>query len=173
MKYIDIDRLMIKAKNEEKKFLKITALPIDMKERTSKKGNKYAYVQFSDTTANFEAIIFSDLLKTSAELIQNHELLLLTLEAVKKDNNTSLRVQEIITLRKFINESNKKIKIVINEEINITKLKDYLNKYKDSYGSEVCLSVDIDNKLVNISIPGKFDFFNIINNKTDDIKFLN
>ena len=56
----------------------------------------------------------------------------------------------------------KKIKIVINEEINITKLKDYLNKYKDSYGSEVCLSVDIDNKLVNISIPGKFDFFNII-----------
>ena len=173
MKYKEIEKFMINTNNEEKKFFKITALPIDMKERTSKKGNKYAYVQFSDTTANFEAIIFSDLLKTSAELIQNHELLLLTLEAVKKDNNTSLRVQEIITLRKFINESNKKIKIVINEEINITKLKDYLNKYKDSYGSEVCLSVDIDNKLVNISIPGKFDFFNIINNKTDDIKFLN
>ena len=173
MKYKEIEKFMINTNNEEKKFFKITALPIDMKERTSKKGNKYAYVQFSDTTANFEAIIFSDLLKTSAELIQNHELLLLTLEAVKKDNNTSLRVQEIITLRKFINESNKKIKIVINEEINITKLKDYLNKYKDSYGSEVSLSVDIDNKLVNISIPGKFDFFNIINNKTDDIKFLN
>ena len=173
MKYKEIEKFMINTNNEEKKFFKITALPIDMKERTSKKGNKYAYVQFSDTTANFEAIIFSDLLKTSAELIQNHELLLLTLEAVKKDNNTSLRVQEIITLRKFINESNKKIKIVINEEINITKLKDYLNKYKDSYGSEICLSVDIDNKLVNISIPGKFDFFNIINNKTEDIKFLN
>ena len=173
MKYNEIEKLMINTNNEEKKFFKITALPIDMKERTSKKGNKYAYVQFSDTTANFEAIIFSDLLKTSTELIQNHELLLLTLEAVKKDNNISFRVQEILTLRKFINESNKKIKIVTNEEINITKLKDYLNKYKDSYGSEVCLSVDIDNKLVNISIPGKFDFFNIINNKTDDIKFLN
>ena len=173
MKYNEIEKLMINTNNEEKKFFKITALPIDMKERTSKKGNKYAYVQFSDTTANFEAIIFSDLLKTSTELIQNHELLLLTLEAVKKDNNISLRVQEILTLRKFINESNKKIKIVTNEEINITKLKEYLNKYKDSYGSEICLLVDIDNKLVNISIPGKFDFFNIINNKTEDIKFLN
>ena len=173
MKYNEIEKLMINTNNEEKKFFKITALPIDMKERTSKKGNKYAYVQFSDTTANFEAIIFSDLLKTSAELIQNNELLLLTLEAVKKDNNISFRVQEILTLRKFINESNKKIKIVTNEEINITKLKDYLNKYKDSHGSEICLLVDIDNKLVNISIPGKFDFFNIINNKTEDIKFLN
>ena len=173
MKYNEIEKLMINTNNEEKKFFKITALPIDMKERTSKKGNKYAYVQFSDTTANFEAIIFSDLLKTSTELIQNHELLLLTLEVVKKDNNISLRVQEILTLRKFINESNKKIKIVINEEVNITKLKDYLNKYKDSHGSEICLLVDIDNKLVNISIPGKFDFFNIINNKTEDIKFLN
>ena len=98
---------------------------------------------------------------------------MLTLEVVKKDNNISLRVQEILTLRKFINESNKKIKIVTNEEINITKLKEYLNKYKDNYGSEICLLVDIDNKLVNISIPGKFDFFNIINNKTEDIKFLN
>ena len=173
MKYNEIEKLMINTNNEEKKFFKITALPIDMKERTSKKGNKYAYVQFSDTTANFEAIIFSDLLKTSTELIQNHELLLLTLEAVKKDNNISFRVQEILTLRKFINESNKKIKIVTNEEINITKLKEYLNKYKDNYGSEICLLVDIDNKLVNISIPGKFDFFNIINNKTEDIKFLN
>ena len=80
MKYKEIEKFMINTNNEEKKFFKITALPIDMKERTSKKGNKYAYVQFSDTTANFEAIIFSDLLKTSAELIQNHELLLLTLE---------------------------------------------------------------------------------------------
>ena len=33
--------------------------------------------------------------------------------------------------------------------------------------------VDINKKLVNISIPGNFDFFNIINNKTEDIKFLN
>ena len=100
---------MNNVKKDEKKIFKLAALAIDIKERMSKKGNKYAYIQFSDTTANFEAIIFSDLLKTSTELIQNHELLLLTLEAVKKDNNISLRVQEILTLRKFINESNKKI----------------------------------------------------------------
>ena len=171
--YEEIEKSIANVRNEEKRFFKIASLPIGMKEKTSKKGNKYAYVQFSDNTANFEAIIFADLLKKSIELIQNHELLLLTLEVIKKDNNINLRVQEILTLRQFIKESNKKIKILTNEKINIAKLKNHLNKYKSNPGSEINLLVDINQKLVNISIPGRYDYFNIINNKMEDIKFLN
>ena len=171
--YEEIEKSMINVKNEEKKFFKIAALPIDIKERTSKKGNKYAYAQFSDTTSNFEAIIFSDVLNSSNELIKNHDLLLLTLEVIKNDNNISLRVQEVLSLRKFINESNKKIKVLADEKININDLKEHLNKYKNDSGSEFNLLIDINQKLVNISIPGKYDFFKIINNKLEDIKFLN
>ena len=171
--YEEIEKSMINAKNEEKKFFKIAALPIDIKERTSKKGNKYAYAQFSDTTSNFEAIIFSDVLNSSNELIKKHDLLLLTLEVIKNDNNISLRAQEVLSLRKFINESNKKIKVLADEKININDLKEHLNKYKNDSGSEFNLLIDINQKLVNISIPGKYDFFKIINNKLEDIKFLN
>ena len=171
--YEEIEKSMINVKNEEKKFFKIAALPIDIKERTSKKGNKYAYAQFSDTTSNFEAIIFSDVLNSSNELIKNHDLLLLILEVIKNDNNISLRVQEVLSLRKFINESNKKIKVLADEKININDLKEHLNKYKNDSGSEFNLLIDINQKLVNISIPGKYDFFKIINNKLEDIKFLN
>ena len=171
--YEEIEKSMINVKNEEKKFFKIAALPIDIKERTSKKGNKYAYAQFSDTTSNFEAIIFSDVLNSSNELIKNHDLLLLTLEVIKNDNNISLRAQEVLSLRKFINESNKKIKVLADEKININDLKEHLNKYKNDSGSEFNLLIDINQKLVNISIPGKYDFFKIINNKLEDIKFLN
>ena len=171
--YEEIEKSMINVKNEEKKFFKIAALPIDIKERTSKKGNKYAYAQFSDTTSNFEAIIFSDVLNSSNELIKNHDLLFLTLEVIKNDNNISLRAQEVLSLRKFINESNKKIKVLADEKININDLKEHLNKYKNDSGSEFNLLIDINQKLVNISIPGKYDFFKIINNKLEDIKFLN
>ena len=171
--YEEIEKSMINVKNEEKKFFKIAALPIDIKERTSKKGNKYAYAQFSDTTSNFEAIIFSDVLNSSNELIKNHDLLFLTLEVIKKDNNISLRVQEVLSLRKFINESDKKIKVLADEKTNINDLKEHLNKYKNDSGSEFNLLIDINQKLVNISIPGKYDFFKIINNKLEDIKFLN
>ena len=171
--YKEIEESMVNVKNVEKKFFKIAALPIDIKERTSKKGNKYAYVQFSDITSNFEAIIFSDILNTSIDLVKKHDLLLLTLEVIKNENNISLRVQEIITLRQFINNNNKKIIIMVNEKTNIKKLKETLNKYKDNEGSEIKLSLDVNKNLVDISIPGKYDFFSIINNKTEDIKFLN
>ena len=89
------------------------------------------------------------------------------------DNNISLRAQEVLSLRKFINESNKKIKVLADEKININDLKEHLNKYKNDSGSKFNLLIDINQKLVNISIPGKYDFFKIINNKLEDIKFLN
>ena len=158
---------------KKKKIFKIAALPIDMKERISKKGNKYAYAQFSDNTGNFEAIIFSDILNESSELIKKQDLLLLTLEIMKNDNNINSRIREMITLRQFINESNKKVKIITNKKTNILKLKDHLNKYKTDTGSEVKLSVFVDKKLVNISVPGKYDFFNIVNNQLEDMKILN
>ena len=169
----EIEEKMIDVKNDEKLFYRIAALPIDSKERTSKKGNKYAYVQFSDSTSNFEAIVFSDILNSSNELIKNHDLVLLNLEAHKIENNINLRVQEIISLKQFINESNRKIKILANESVDIKKLKDHLNKYRNDSGSEIKLLVELNRKLINISIPGRYDFFNLINNKTEDIKFLN
>ena len=169
----EIEEKMVNVKNEEKFFFKIAALPIDSKERTSKKGNKYAYIQFSDNTSNFEAIVFSDILNSSNELIKNHDLVLLNLEVAKNENNINLRVQEAVSLRQFLNDSNKKIKILANENIDIKKLKNHLNKYKNDNGSEVRLLVELNRKLVNISIPGRYDFFNLINNKTEDIKFLN
>ena len=169
----EIEEKMVNVKNEEKFFFKIAALPINLKERTSKKGNKYAYIQFSDNTSNFEAIVFSDILNSSNELIKNHDLVLLNLEVAKNENNINLRVQEVVSLRQFLNDSNKKIKIIANESVDIKKLKNHLNKYKNDNGSEVRLLVELNRKLVNISIPGRYDFFNLINNKTEDIMFLN
>ena len=169
----EIEEKMVNVKNEEKFFFKIAALPIDSKERTSKKGNKYAYIQFSDNTSNFEAIVFSDILNSTNELIKNHDLVLLNLEVAKNENNINLRVQEVVSLRQFLNDSNKKIKIIANESVDIKKLKNHLNKYKNDNGSEVRLLVELNRKLVNIFIPGRYDFFNLINNKTEDIKFLN
>ena len=130
-------------------------------------------MQFSDYTGNFEAIVFSDILNSSSDLIKNHELLLMTLEIYKRENNINLRVQDITTLRQFINDSNKKVKILADEKIDISKLKKDLDRFKTETGSEIKLIVNVKEKIATISIPGKYDFFNIINNKSEDIKFLN
>ena len=48
--------------------------------------------------------IRKDILNKSFEQLKKQDLLLLTLEVIKKDNNISLRTQEVLSLRKFINE---------------------------------------------------------------------
>ena len=55
----------------------------------------------------------------------------------------------------------------------ISKLKKDLDRFKTETGSEIKLIVNVKEKIATISIPGKYDFFNIINNKSEDIKFLN
>ena len=73
------------------------------------------------------------LLKLSYKSIinqKNHNLLLITLEVSKEENNISLRVQDVISLKKFINESSNKINILIDEKIDLKNLKNNLDKYK-------------------------------------------
>ena len=43
---------------------------IAKKERTSGQGNRYAFVQFSDTSGVFEATVFSELLSASRDLLE-------------------------------------------------------------------------------------------------------
>ena len=79
----------------------------------------------------------------------------------------------MISLKQFINESNKNIKIIANDGVDLSNLKNQLNNLKSEFGSEITLIVNLEGKMINISIPGKYDFFNIINNKSDDISVLN
>ena len=95
------------------------------------------------------------------------------MEVSKEENNISLRVQDVISLKKFINESSNKINILIDEKIDLKNLKNNLDKYKSEEGSKVNLLINRKNKLINISIKGKYDYFNIINNKMKEIKLLN
>ena len=76
-------------------------------------------------------------------------------------------------MKKFINESSNKINILIDEKIDLKNLKNNLDKYKSEEGSKVNLLINRKNKLINISIKGKYDYFNIINNKMKEIKLLN
>ena len=48
------------------------------------------------------AIIFSDILSSSSNFIDNHEPLILDLEAIKKEGNLSLRTVGLLPLKSFL-----------------------------------------------------------------------
>jgi len=173
---VDLDEIkknFIDEKNDKKLFYKIAALPMEKNERVSKKGNKYAYVKFSDNTDNFEAIVFSDILSNSSNLLEQTEALILDLEVEKKDDNLNFRVTGLMTLKDFIKGLNKTIKLSVDEENNLEDLKKHLMKFKDKDGSNLELEVKVKNKILNFNIPGKFNYFELQNNKLKGITLVN
>ncbi len=45
---------------------RLAAIVVASRERRSQKGNKFAFVQFSDASGQFETIVFSDTLAAAA-----------------------------------------------------------------------------------------------------------
>ena len=48
---------------------RIAAIVVSARERKSAKGNKFAFAMFSDTSGQFEAVIFSDTLTAAGDLL--------------------------------------------------------------------------------------------------------
>jgi DNA polymerase-3 subunit alpha len=57
---------------------KLAGILIGKQERTSRSGNRFAFVQFSDKSGVFEAVVFAELLGRSRELLESGGPLLLT-----------------------------------------------------------------------------------------------
>ena len=169
----DLNKEMVSVKDGEKKFFKVSAISLEKKERTSKKGNKYAYVQFSDFSGNFETIIFSDILSSSSNFIDNHEPLILDLEAIKKEGNLSLRTVGLLPLKSFLKRINKDITLYIDDTVNVNSLKKSLYRYQNKEGSKLFLQIKINKKVINLNIPGKFDYLSLLNNEIKGVSILN
>ncbi|MDR1910300.1 MAG: DNA polymerase III subunit alpha [Holosporales bacterium] len=59
----------------------IACVVLDLQKRVARSGNRYAFLQFSDTSGNDECIVFSELLASARDLLEKGKCLLLTLQA--------------------------------------------------------------------------------------------
>jgi len=76
----------------------LAGIVLSTRERNGKSGQPYAFVAFSDRTGQFEAVVFSDALVASRELLQPGSAVLLEVEAEADGENVKLRAQRIASL---------------------------------------------------------------------------
>lgn len=78
-----LDRLKITRWREVAKAGRQTlaGVVLGRKERQSAKGNRYAFVQLTDTSGSYEVIVFSEVLAASREILEPGTLVLLEVEA--------------------------------------------------------------------------------------------
>ena len=74
---------------------RIAAVVASRQERKSAKGNRFAFVQLSDPTGVFEAVVFSDVLLANRELLEAGTAVVLSVDVEKDGEEVKLRIQGV------------------------------------------------------------------------------
>src|SRR5690606_24944270 len=69
---------------------KLAGIVIGRQERTSAKGNRFAFVQLSDTRVMYEALVFAETLSASRELLEPGRVVLLSVEVRAEEDSLRL-----------------------------------------------------------------------------------
>jgi DNA polymerase-3 subunit alpha len=93
---------------------RLAAIVVSARERRSQKGNKFAFAMFSDATGQFEAVVFSDTLAKSRDLLEGGTAVLLSVEAERDGESVKMRINAIEALDTAAANVNRGVKIVLD-----------------------------------------------------------
>jgi DNA polymerase-3 subunit alpha len=88
---------------------------LQSRERKAKSGNAYAFAAFSDSTGQFEAVIFSETLAASRALLEPGTAVLLDVEAEADGESVKVRVQKLVSLDKAAEARHAGMKIYVED----------------------------------------------------------
>jgi DNA polymerase-3 subunit alpha len=102
---------------------KLAGVVIARQERTSARGNKFAFVQLSDVSGVYEVMVFSELLAAHRPLLEAGSTLLLSVDVQMNGDDMRLTAQSIQPLEKAIAHVVSAVTVVCDEAIDPTLLK--------------------------------------------------
>ena len=123
--------------------------------RISQRGNKFAFVQFTDQTGVFEITFFSDILAESQELLDSDMPVLVSANVRLEENGPRITAARVQALDEAIAAWNGGVGIWLQDDRPLPALKSLLEE--DGPGrAEVKLRLLVDNQEVSVALPGRF-----------------
>jgi len=122
-------------------------------ERTSAKGNRYAFLGLSDMTGSYEVTVFSELLATNREIMVAGQALILTIEVQKTGDEMRLTCQGIELLDKAVEKSAAGLRILIDSGDGVPNLRDILAREEKGRG-QVSVVVTEAAREIELKLPG-------------------
>ncbi len=105
----------------------LAAVIVNKKEKLSKKGKKYAFVQFSDESGLFEGVLFSETLSNCRDLLETGTVVLLQ-GIIKNDSGeTRLLVNSMQSLEDYASNVSSALVIKIHNKEDLVYLKELLS----------------------------------------------
>jgi DNA polymerase III subunit alpha len=123
--------------------------------RVSQRGNRFAFIQFTDQTGVFEVTFFSDVLAEANDLLDSEKPLLVSANLKVEDNGPRLLAARVQLLDEAIAAWHGGVALWVQDEKPLKSLKEALKS--DGPGkAEVKIQLIVKGQEVCIGLPGRF-----------------
>ncbi len=134
---------------------RLAGIVIGRKERTSARGNRFAFVQMSDPSGVFEVTLFSEVVSQSRALLNSGEPLVVSVDVSSEEDNLRLVAQKIEALDAVVAQSAAGLRVFLGEAGALPNLKGVITREAGGRG-RVSVVLDLPDREVEIAIPGGF-----------------
>jgi DNA polymerase-3 subunit alpha len=142
------------AANDAGRF-KLAGIVVGRKERTSARGNRFAFVQMTDPSGIFEVTLFSEMLSEARGLLDSGQPLVVTVDVRSEEESLRLTAQKIEPLDAVVAHAAAGLRVFLGEARALSSLKSVIAREAGGRG-RVTLVLDLPSREVEIAIPGGF-----------------
>ncbi len=132
---------------------RLAATVLDRQERRTKSGSKMGVVQLSDSSGQYEAILFQEGLNQYRDLLEKGASLLLSLQASVEGEDIRARIVSAEPLDLAATRVQKGLRIFVSDEKPLLEIKRTLRPNGDG---EVALVLQTASGEVELKLPGKY-----------------
>jgi DNA polymerase-3 subunit alpha len=152
LRWVDLPAAL--AANSSSRF-RLAGIVIGKKERTSARGNRFAFVQLSDTSGAFEVTVFSEMLSQARGLLEGGQPLITTVDVRREEENLRLTVQKIEPLDTVVAQAAAGLRIFVSEAEALPRLKSVISREAGGRG-RVTVVLDLPSREIELALPGGF-----------------
>ena len=134
---------------------RLAGIVVGRKERTSARGNRFAFVQMSDPSGVYEVTVFAEMLREARPLFESGEPLVVTVDVRREEDNLRLTAQKIEPLNDVVAHAAAGLRVFLGEERALAQLKNLFGRQTGGRG-RVSVILDLSDSEVEIAIPGGF-----------------
>ena len=136
--------------------LKLAGSVIGKQERTSAKGNRFAFLQCSDASGVFEVTLFSEILATSRDMLASGKPLLITVEARLEDDAVKLLANAIQPLEAAAAATAAGLRILVSDDGALPGLRDIVAGERRGRGRIVLDLILGPEERAEVQLPGSY-----------------
>ncbi|HTZ80337.1 MAG TPA: DNA polymerase III subunit alpha, partial [Stellaceae bacterium] len=135
---------------------KLAGIVVGKKERTSARGNRFAFLQMSDASGFFEVTVFSEVLSQSRGLLDAGQPLLVTADGRAEEDSVRLTAQKIEPLDAVVAQAAAGLKVFVSAQEALTPLSSLIARETGGKGRVTVVVPVPPSREVEIALPGGF-----------------